>query len=287
MVDIFNVGITTKSSPYNICCDNIDKQTKETDESIFGDIMQFDCLNLFEDNFKDGKIDNTRQQKLDDCWILSDINSLSYTQEGQKILKESLDYQKEGVVVHMKAAGDYLISYSEVNKAAKSGKYSKGDKDMVVFELAMERVLNDVKEGNIEVAQDAPFYIETGRTIQDTRGDKSAIDSGRTSEMIYYLTGKHPKVAYNKDEMREMLIEAKENNGKDLALCFYTSDYKKICKDIDNNYFTIAKNHALAIKEVKDDTVTIVNPWNSGKEYKLSTDEFLNTAIGLHCVDLS
>ena len=43
--------------------------------------------------------------------------------------------------------------------------------------------------------------------------------------------------------------------------------------DIEGNKIKLPAMHAYGIKEVTDDTITFINPWNSDKEFTITKDE--------------
>ena len=96
----------------------------------------------FEPKTKDYTIGNTKQSDTGNCWILSGITALSYSEEGRKIIKNSLEYKKGYTIVHT-ICGDYVVLDSEVLLTKADSQYSNGDDDMIIFELAFEKIIDD------------------------------------------------------------------------------------------------------------------------------------------------
>ncbi len=250
-------------------------------------------------NKKDGKIDATNQHGTGDCWLLSGINALSYTEEGTKAIKEALEYDNEGnATVHLKGVGDYSVTKEEINAIRKeqengSIEYSTGDDDMLVMELAIEKVYTDVLKGNIMFATDAPGEFEKYRTnITDGNG---AIYGGQMTQLMYIITGKKTEHINDKNDMEKALNEF---DGKNVALGASISELQTkvtgnedwlrkegseseegvaryYLKDINGKEHRIGAPHAYAIKNVSDNTVTVTNPWDSSDEIVIKKEQYI------------
>ena len=88
---------------------------------------------------KDFTIDYTEQGKTADCWLLSVINSINETEKGKEFFKNMFEYKDDETIVHLHV-GDYTITNDEL----KIGKVrnSKGDDDVLLIELAVEKAFN-------------------------------------------------------------------------------------------------------------------------------------------------
>ena len=84
---------------------------KVTDTGVHGEGYEIAAINewwtrgigsILGSNFesKDGKIDNANQGQTGDCWLISGVNALSYSEEGQKCIKEALEYHDGYTIVH-------------------------------------------------------------------------------------------------------------------------------------------------------------------------------------------
>lgn len=102
------------------------------------------------------KIEYTSQPMTQgDCWLLSDINSLNYTEFGRKAIYDAICPDEDGSGgVTIKFKGSPLkqknihITSAQIDQARKSGNYSDGDDDMIAFELATEITFKEmVKQG--------------------------------------------------------------------------------------------------------------------------------------------
>ena len=257
------------------------------------DISIDDFFDLFEDNHaetQDGVIDETRQQQTGDCWLLSGINALSYTEDGRQIINDALDYQDNGdIVIHFKGVDDYTVTKQEIDQARKDqnflySSYSKGDDDMLAFELGVEKLYDDIAYGKVKL-EDAPWHFEDADGIKtDIIEDGKSIEGGNEAQLMYFITGKEANYLYDREDMESALGEF---DGKTVALGASIDGDITMAKDINGKNVLLPGGHAYAIKDVDGDSVTVTNPWDSGKEIVLSKDEFLDKFDDMYKCDLA
>ena len=264
------------------------------EDNFVGNFVE-DFLGLFgikpHEKTQDGTIDETNQHSTGDCWLLSGVNALSYTEEGQQIIKDALDYQDNGdIVVHFKGVGDYTVTADEIDNVRKNqmqgdGAYSTGDDDMLAFELGVEKVLADVAKHDIEFKA-SPGKLEDAASIKsDKNSDGTYIDKGDATQLMYLVTGKSAEYLDSKKDMESALDEF---DGKTIALgAAIESNIDKTVKDVNGKDVQLPSAHAYAIKNVEGDEVTVVNPWDSGTEIVLSKDVFLDTFGSMQKCDLA
>ena len=260
-------------------------------------------IDVFDGNTKDGEIGDTKQHATGDCWLLSGVNALSYTEEGREIIKNALEYHDGYTVVHL-ATGDYVIKDSEVATTKGSSQYSSGDDDMIILELAIEKALDEIANGDVVLDEDAPWYLvndtdDNGNRETTTRGNSST-EGGWANELWYLLTGKTSE-ATSQPELAEIYLDDFQNS-EDIALaCSISSD--SLCdKEIEGlteengvYYITdqngekhkLGQGHAYAVKSVDGDTVVVTNPWDSGKEIVLTREQYLGLFDYTRKIDLS
>lgn len=106
--------------------------------------------------FIDGAIDEPIQQgNVGDCWLVSAILALNATKRGKKALKDSIEVDSNGnVTVSFNGLRytdnetvQYTITAEEI--AANCGDnsiFSRGSKDLLVFELAMNKLEEDLRK---------------------------------------------------------------------------------------------------------------------------------------------
>ncbi len=282
--NIFNLNVYNESKDINTLIaecfelENIINETAKNSE-------------LCSSSKTNGQIDDSRQGRIGDCWLLAGLNSLSYTEAGRQAIKDSLEYHDEYTIVHLNGVGDYVVKYSELLKAEWSDQYSKGDKDMMIFEIAMRKVLDDIINGKVKVDENAPGYIKDQEKLKQdcegTEGERLSIEGGWEKELWYYLTGKTSTTADNKTEMNKYLDEFQKNGGKDIVLGTSNKDEAVMAQDINGQLFWFGAPHACSVKKVTDDNVTITNPANSATEIVLTREKFLEIFDTIEKCDLS
>lgn len=249
------------------------------------------------DVFLDGKINFSSQGLCNDCWLLSGINALSYTDEGQKLLKDCISQDKNGnITVELKGVGKkYTFSKEELLSSNSSVNRAGGDYDMRALELAFKKYRIELKEETKDNPnRNGSIYTDVGAAnILDP------LSGGDLGTAIFILTGKKNESYYKNGTMEEYKqaiasgkikpffpIDMKETDlsAEDVAkyldkIAKEPSRYAIQCT-FDKGY---TKNHAFSVKEVTDDYVIVVNPWNSAEEIKIPKEKFLKD-IGSFCV---
>ena len=165
----------------------------------------------YQDDFKlDGKFE-TAYQGTGDCYLLAAINSLAITDKGQEFLRQnrSVSQDENGQNVYTikfpgaEAAskdlktrlpedkvyikGSYTVTQAELDQAISDMELSKGDPDVLLYEIAYSKYREDVQstvEDNDINMQDALKYA--GLTVVDK---DNLIEGGFGEEAIFILTG--------------------------------------------------------------------------------------------------
>jgi len=248
-------------------------------------------IDALDEDTKDGQIDATKQRSTGDCWLLSGINALSYTEEGRKIIKSCLEYEDGYTIVHLKGIGTYIVEDKELELVKSqifgSKQYSKGDDDMLIFELAIEKALDDIASGQKALDPSAPWWLEGRDELSTTEeGGESSTSGGWGLELMYLVTGKTGNRYTSKEDMEKALLEFEKNGNKNMAMTA-SAHTEGTALDINGNEVKIAAPHAFAIKEVKNGIVTLTNPWDSSVEIQFTMETFLETFSGVESLDLS
>ncbi len=235
----------------------------------------------------DGKIDASTQSEITgDCWLLTGLNSLSYSEKGAEAIKDAMTFNKNGsVTITFKGVkASYTVSAQELARANNDSNYSKGDDDVLAFELAAEKLREDIASGKIHFSSNSPFYV--GDTTSGETGTKS-IQGGYTEQLYYLLTGKLSKTSNDPDEIEGYLDKFQNNpNVAAMACSIKGEGDDRTCitvKDASGKDVQLYNAHAYAVKSVDDKTVTIVNPWDSTQEIVLSRDTFSQIANVSYC----
>ena len=243
-----------------------------------------------------GQIDETVSQSslTGDCWLIASVKSLANNETGREIIKNSITVNDDNTVtVSFKGIGvSYTISEEEIEQydtdANTYDAYSNGDNDMLVLELATEKLWKDIEYGKVKLdtKDENLIYTGEGYGIQD---------GGLPSQMIYYLTGVESDEYYN-DDLSSLnknsvfkALDSALNSNSIVNIGIYNNTHS--CTLLDGSTFTLdvgSGGHALAVTKVSETTVTFVNPWDTSIEYNASWEEFASLGIGYISVsDLS
>ena len=148
-------------------------------------------------NDVNGKIDGqVLQGNTGDCWLLTALEAMSSTQAGRDIISNSITVNDNNTVtVSFKGLGvSYTLTSDEISRHDTdndlSDRYSNGDNDVLVMELAVEKLWKDINSGKVQLNTDNEDITYTDRSIDG---------GGLPVQMIYYLTGIEPKEYYNED----------------------------------------------------------------------------------------
>ncbi len=162
----------------------------------------FDLYSTAKNTIVNGKISNTKSG-VNGFWIQSGLKSLSTTPEGKNIIKNSIR-KNDDKSVTVRFGGidkEYTITKKELNDASHSyvtykskdgitvtgfkKKFSKGDGDVLAFEVAFEKYCKDVNSGLTKEDKNLPVSMQT---FSDT-GDLLTTN-GNINQLYYLLTGK-------------------------------------------------------------------------------------------------
>ncbi len=287
--------LKTNHAPTFKTQDKINRNNTTENDNIDIEIID---ENLDTDSTKDGLIGTTKQQLTGDCWLLSGVNGLSYTEKGAEIIKNALKADNKngesGTTVHLEGLNtDYFISDKELNEIKKnktmSKKYSKGDDDMIILEMAVEKARNDISNGNIVIKDDVDFIFTTSDIFSEKSANYLSTRSGNSLEMIYFLSGKVGDRAVEKDEQSNLLNRFIENGGKDYALTasINKGNTKNNIQDIYGNTIRLPGGHAYSVKKADENSVTVIDPYDSGNEIVISKEQFLEYFDRVYGCDLT
>ncbi len=235
----------------------------------------------------DGIIGNTKQESINDCWVLAGVNALAFSEKGQEILNKAVTHNEDGsVTVNLVGGGkEYTFSAEEIalhqyTEGEKS--FSSGDIDMNILEMAFA----EYRKENIQnkEATIIPFDRAHNKSIGATEADP--LNNGMTDEAIYLLTGTkaeywlEPRII-NVDKAGEKLLNKFKENPEDYA---FVCSFKSKDSSIPNG--EIVNSHVYSIKSVDDENVYVVNPWDSSKTITYPKDDFMKNVNDLSLTDL-
>ena len=253
---------------------------------------------------------NQSYQRLNsgDCWLLAGVNSLSYTQKGAEIIKNALTYNEDGSVdVYFKGLDEtFHIDASEVD----DNSVSVGDRDMRMFELASKKAIQKVTNGTYKVDKSRPYYIKD----QQFLWSYPLINGGWPGQIWYFLTGDGGTkdvdwgdfpIQYDNKQIHSWLEEFEQTKNVALVFLTYLLENTTVHNDFtgitlpavgvknafDGNDGLVAL-HTYSVKDVnirQDGTyiVTLINPWDSGKEIVLTEDELCSKTDCQCCLNLN
>lgn len=319
---------------------------------VFSKIVELGTA-LYEKNEKDdkslninNKIDERVQQKgTGDCYMLTTLNALNCTPEGQDIISNLVTHNEKLHTYTVNFPGvdvSYTFSASSIARAENktyekvsadgvrgvgNSWYSEGDDDVLLLEMAFERFREDVKDGRYD-NKDWPDFVYSSSNYNE---NKSALDSGSMAQVYYMMTGEEPSFVENTDHNPDAIhdtldrikdsgrpyaiyasINAKNGYEEDVNGDYYidyfngnaikkiddttpddvqrysftgggSNSYNRITltgidKEGNNSSISLTNNsdggHALAITSITDDTLTIINPWDSDKEVTVNREDF-------------
>ena len=195
----------------------------------------------------DGVIDDFNQNnEVGDCWLIAGLQTLSQTTWGRQAIKDSIKEDSDGnITVHLEGAygskKDFTVTYKEIAEAIDNNTMASGDRDIIAFEIAIEKYRNQYNE--------------------------KIDDGGRFEEISRLILGKNRPFSLltNSGEYISALNQFKNNPDK---YAIYASF------ELEDQY------HAYTVKRIEKDSkgkeyVIFSNPWNSRAEIKMSKSEFV------------
>lgn len=315
-------------------------------------VKQYDFSTL------DGKFEVSNQMSRGDCYLLGAINSFAGSEDGQKILQQNVTVTtdengkkvytvkfpgaksvREGLAngtINPKVGKipedkifvqeSYTITEDELHEAMKlaGSKYSAGDKDVLLLEVAYEKYRTDAvktrKENNISDGTSVFGINVASENVK--KGDN--LSGGRPEETMFLLSAKKPEVYYNPqkppvcyvdsdlnlhltDENGNILDDSEIQNITGESNSKMSGILEKLEKDsedgkIDNYAATVWFNissqevngrtlqnggHIFSILKVTKDEVTLANPWSPDTPIVMSRAEFEKAAVSVSSTPLN
>lgn len=232
-----------------------------------------------EGNVINGYIDEDIVQGIvSDCWLITAIENLSYTQKGAELIHNAISQDKNGnISVYLKGPNiSYTVTKEEIEKANKEYSiYSRGDDDMLVIELAVEKFREDLKDNKIEIDNTLPDYLYYTNT-----DGYNALRLGETRQAYWLMTGITDSItATTKEEIDEVLEKYKKNKENALLDVELNKDAK--VKDIYGQTTYIYAAHGYGVKDISDNTITLICASYNNKEIILPLDTLYNLPIDM------
>ncbi len=238
-------------------------------------------------NGVDGVInEGIKQSNQGGCWLISGVMALNSTPKGKEAIKDAITVNDDGsVTVNFKGVGaEYTITPDEIKKYDTDNNledlYSNGDNDMLVLEIAAEKLRQDINSGKINVNSNSA-------TINAARND---INAGTANQLMYYLTGVEAEEynEINSNSMRTILQNALNDGNTALSFSLRAKDNKEtnFSANLTNGEkYSVnigpENGHAFAITGLTKDTVTFVNPYDTSKPCTMTWDEFEKFGVSM------
>lgn len=230
----------------------------------------------------DGMINQEIHQGTEkDCWLISAINAMSYTDRGRELLKEAISISADNTVaVTLKGTGEtYKFTAEEVLSRSKD--LSTGDLDARVLEMAVEKhrlKLLDNKRSDINYKNlsDWSYKLSKLATKKDPLNTGSGIEafsllSGSNAD--FFAVNSNSKDYKEKFEIYLNMIEHNPN-----YFVSFVTFRNNFTVNIDSAMNKLLRtNHLYAIKKVNDKDVILINPNNSMQEIVLSKVQLMNS----------
>ena len=125
----------------------------------------------------------------------------------------------------MQGFGDVEIDDFDVSYAKELGGYSNGDDDVIIFALAFEYALNQVRDSNVMFDPDSSLGKINSIIIETAKSGFSSISGGSFSELTYLLLGREAQDIFDYSDIQKELekLKKKSDPKKDRM-------YKKLSK---------------------------------------------------------
>lgn len=238
-------------------------------------------------NDANGQIGEFKQGGTGDCWLLSAVTALNNNDAGKEMLKDIVKADGNGnVTVSLKGANKtYTISADELDSKDFGEKsYSKGDRDVLAIEVAVEKFRTEIlemKNKGQDVSQYSSFFSSAMNT-------EDVLDGGDPIEAIQLLTGKSASLvtsgADNFEEIKNKLPEflTPQNPTSDNDTPTPKTIVSIGLKD------TGGGGHAVTVLRMNDDTVTYLDTnISSSKPQTMNREEFFAKIGTITYSDLS
>lgn len=236
-----------------------------------------------------GMIEAFAQGQIGDCWLLSSLQALSNSEEGRKMLQDAVKVNEDGTYTVKFDGVDWEQTFTDADlrTARNSGVYSSGDDDALLMEVAVQRFLEQARNGQVKLSDTTSQVIDSTVSIGD-----NPLDGGTSVAVLaHLLTGStNSDSAYNSVEANELLNKL-QNNDNAVATLSFRPDDNGILNTLNAGSVTTGANadsgHLWSVKSVNGDKVTLINPWNSSQEIVTTRSELANHKIELTYQDLA
>lgn len=206
----------------------------------------------------DGTINQVSYQgHTGDCWLIASINSIARSPKGKKILDDSIKVNADGSVsVHLKGVNKtYTFSKKELRE---SRELATGDLDVRALEKAVEKYMMEECHDDIDGNRSITAYkILLGKSHLDLHGYDDMWD--RTVG----ISDSYKKKINDPNTICTASVSQRNDDDSGNNVVYTTSDGVKIYA-----------NHAYSVVRADSKYVYLINPWDGGKEIRMSFKNF-------------
>lgn len=234
---------------------------------------------------QDGVIGDMHQRGVGDCWLIASLKSLSLSEGGAKIIKDSITKNDDGsyTVSFPGIDSQYTVTTDEIVERRQKNTCSTGDIDATIIELAFEKA-RDEKEPIMNKIRN--FSYEISKFLNKGSGNESPLTFGNLSDVIKFFTGEKTNCVINtpftKSGIDDFYEKFQNNPDNTVAVAHFLNldlneeNLKAEEYNGGNIKLTDFGMHVFSIVSVDDETVRIAEPGNTGISYIISKEELKN-----------
>lgn len=222
----------------------------------------------------DKNIENSKQGELGDCYLLAGLNNLSYSEKGKQLIENSLQRNDDGsYTVNFKGSGDsFSITEEELANARNTGEYTEGDNTVLLFELAFEKAVKNAAENPNNYPSEITDIINASTNEQNEYAN-NILNYGNLELFTYFVTGEKSEMLKSEDNSDEVKNALDNFNAENeiININFDNDAYSgATIKDTNGNTINLTSAHSWSLKNTDENTLVLVNPWDSAKEITLN-----------------
>ncbi len=236
----------------------------------------------------DGTVQGTKQSdETGDCYLLSGVNALSNTEWGKQAISNAIEPDGNNgynVTLYNADGEKETVNITAEELTANPEKYSSGDIDMKIIEVAAEKFYSS------HINEDAYSYKNPDSPLTE------GLMEGKTS-ILYMLTGSEGNVlqseaidkripesalspnrsALTDETLNKLLTEISSNPDNYASMCSFKK--QNFLQKLLGGSNTVSE-HGYSIKGVQRnydgsiESVILQNPWNSSEEITMPYDKF-------------